>query len=160
MTAPPVAAVTLATLPPERHDAVRHLEVGGDQLDFVAPIAQMLAEPTPGVAFHAIWHGDDAVGFFKIDPPGVSAFDFVPPDALGLRGFLIGAQYQGRGFGRAALAALPGHLAASYPAPRAVLSVDETNPRARHLYLAHGWVATGAVHHGRSGPAPVLQLTL
>lgn len=152
--------VTLVPLRPEAHDDVRHLEVHHAQLDFVAPIEQMLGEPTPGVDFHCIRHGKAAVGFFKIDPPGVSGFDFVPPDALGLRGLLIGAQFQGRGFGSAALAALPGYLGAHYDAPGAVLAVDDSNPVARRLYLAHGWLETGTVHDGRGGPAAVLRLTL
>lgn len=152
--------VTLAPLGPDAHDDMRHLDVHDAQLDFVAPIEQMLGEPTPGVDFHCIRRGDGAVGFFKIDPPGISCFDFVPPDALGMRGLLIGAQYQGLGYGRAALAALPAYLKARYDAPRAVLSVDVGNPVARRLYVAHGWVETGEVHHGRTGPAPVLHLTL
>ena len=153
-------SVSLAPLPAPDGARVAHLEVHPGQLNFVAPIEQMLGEPTPGVDFHAIWRGDEAVGFFKIDPPGVSCFDFVPTDALGLRGLLIGAQYQRMGYGGAAMAALPGYLRARYDAPRAVLSVDDRNPVAQRLYLAHGWVETGAVHLGRAGPAPVLQLTL
>ncbi|HCQ63875.1 MAG TPA: GNAT family N-acetyltransferase [Rhodobacteraceae bacterium] len=153
-------SVTLAPLPPDAHDRVRHLEVADSQLDFVAAIEQMLGEPTPGVDFHGISTGDEAVGFFKIDPPGVSCFDFVAADALGLRGLLVGAQYQGKGYGGAAMAALPAYLRARYDAPRAMLSVDDSNPVAHRLYLAHGWVDTGELHHGRAGPAPVLQLTL
>lgn len=151
---------TLAPLPADQHDCVRHLRVRPGQLDFVAEIEQMLGEPTPGVEFHAILDGDGAVGFFKIDPPGVSTFDFVPDDAISMRGLLVGAQYQGRGFGRAAMAALPAYLAARYDAPRAVLAVDAANPVALRTYLSGGWSDSGDMHETRSGQAHVLTLDL
>ncbi len=100
------------------------------------------------------------MGFFKIDPPGVSCFAVVAADSIGLRGLLIGAQYQGKGYGGTAMAALPAYLAAQYDAARAMLSVDHHNPVARRLHKVYGWIETGAVHDARTGPAPVMQRTL
>lgn len=155
-----MSAVTLAPLSRDEGATVRHLDVLDSQLPFVAPIDQMLAEPTPGVDFHVLRDGDEIVGFFKIDPPGVSTFDFVAEDELGLRGLLIGAQYQGRGFGRAFAAALPGYLASRYAAPRATLAVDASNPVALRTYLSGGWQDTGETVETRAGPAHILHLAL
>lgn len=153
-------SVTLAPLPRVQGDTVRHLDVTEAQCAFVAPIDQMLGEPTPGVDFHVIRNGADVVGFFKIDPPGVSTFDWVGQDDIGLRGLLIGAQFQGHGHGRAFAAALPGYLTAHYMAPRATLAVDEANPVALRLYLSNGWQDAGVTITGRAGPAQVLHLAL
>lgn len=153
-------SVSLAPLTRDQGDTVRHLDVTEAQCAFVAPIDQMLAEPTPGVDFHVIRDGAAVVGFFKIDPPGVSTFDWVGPDEIGLRGLLVGAQFQGHGHGRAFAAALPGYLARQYTAPRATLAVDEANPVALRLYLANGWKDAGVTITGRAGPERVLQLAL
>lgn len=153
-------AVVLAPLPRDEGESVRHLDATEAQLAFVAPIDQMLAEPTPGVDFHLIRDGAEIVGFFKIDPPGISTFPFVDADEIGLRGLLIGAQYQGRGYGRAFATALPAYLAARYKAPRATLAVDEENPVARRIYLAGGWQDSGEMIDTRSGPAHVMRLDL
>ena len=155
-----MSEVALAPLPRDAGDTVRHLELRDEQSLFVAPIDQMLAEPTPGVDFHVIRAGATNVGFFKIVPPGVSVFDWVAPDEIGLRGLLIGAQYQGQGHGRSFAAALPAYIAALYAAPRAVLAVDRSNPVARRLYLAHGWQDGSEAITGRAGLADILRLAL
>lgn len=155
-----MTGVTLSLLPRDAGESVRHLDVLDDQLAFVAPIDQMLAEPTEGVDFHVMRDGDAVVGFFKIDPPGISTFAFVKDDEIGLRGLLVGAQYQGKGYGRAFAAALPGYLAQSYTAPRATLAVDEGNPVALRTYLSGGWQDSGEIVETRAGPAHILRLAL
>ncbi|GKY88703.1 GNAT family N-acetyltransferase [Sinisalibacter aestuarii] len=155
-----MSALTLAPLSRDAGEQVRHLDLRDEQSLFVAPIDQMLAEPTQGVDFHVIRDTAAIVGFFKIDPPGISTFTWVAPDEIGLRGLLIGAQYQGRGHGRAFAAALPAYLAACYTAPRATLAVDEANPVARRLYLAGGWQDSGERIDTRAGPAHIMRLDL
>lgn len=152
--------IALRPLPRDEGDLVRHLQVLPEQLDFVAEIGQMLGEPTPGVDFHAVLNGEEAVGFFKIDRPEAVHYPFARPDEIALRGFLIGAQYQGKGYGRAAIAALPAYLRAQYGTPTAVLAVDAANPVAVHAYRSGGWADTGEGFVTRGGEGIVLRLTL
>ncbi|WP_373353883.1 GNAT family N-acetyltransferase [Pseudoroseicyclus sp. CXY001] len=157
-----MSAVTLAPLPRAQGAAVQHLEVPEPQLSFVAPIRQMLGEERESVEFHKVLAGAEAVGFFKIDRAYGQDSGFAGPKDTGLRGFLIGGQYQGRGYGRAALEALPAYLRETYPGLALVrLTVNHQNPVARRLYLATGWRETGLVWRGgRHGPQDVLALDL
>jgi RimJ/RimL family protein N-acetyltransferase len=154
--------ITLAPLPRDRVGEVLHLELGSDQRDFVHPIAEMVREDTAGVAFHVIRAGAEAVGFFKTDRFYAGRHDFAGPGEPGLRGMLIGAQYQGRGHGRAAMAALPDYLRGALPGARSVvLTVNLRNGAAQRLYLAGGWQDSGTLYlGGNSGPQTVLRLAL
>lgn len=155
--------IALAPLPHDRVADVLHLLVGAGQDIFVHPIAEMVTDRVPGVAFHAARRdGGEVVGFFKTDRDYAERHDFAPPGIPGLRGMLIGAQYQGKGYGRAVMAALPAYLAGVFPGKSAILlTVNCTNPLTRHVYLAGGWRDTGALYQGgRTGPQHILQLDL
>ena len=54
----------LAPLPRSEVDRVLHLELPDHQLDFVAPIAEMVREPDDLQEFHVALKDDIAVGFF------------------------------------------------------------------------------------------------
>lgn len=139
---------------------VLHLELAPEQSDFVGPIAEMVQEIDPQIDFHVIRAGDEVVGFFKIDR-GMDRNDFAHPAELGLRGLLVGAQYQGLGYGSAAFAALPRYLAGIYDSDSAVLTVNCRNTLAHHVYLRAGWVDDGELFlGGRAGPQHVLRLAL
>ena len=121
----------------------------------------MVGEARPSVELHQIRAGDDVVGFFKIDRAYGEDSGLAGPKDTGLRGMLIGHQYQRRGYGRAALAALPDYLRRTYPAlGRVRLRVFRTNAVARDLYLSSGWRGTGETSEGRCGPQHILELTL
>ncbi|MCB2137101.1 MAG: GNAT family N-acetyltransferase [Rhodobacteraceae bacterium] len=154
--------IGLAPLPRTRCGEVLHLELGEGQQDFVHPIADMVREDRPGVDFHVIRAGTQAVGFFKTDIGYADRHGFARPGEPGLRGMLIGAQYQGRGYGKAAMAALPGYLARFLPKHDAVLlTVNCRNPTALRVYLSGGWLDTGATYEGgNSGPQHILRLSL
>lgn len=154
--------ITLAPLARVRVDEVLHLRLAGGQAAFVHPIADMVRETTPGVAYHVVRAGAEAVGFFKTDRDYADRHDFAPAGVPGLRGMLIGAQYQGRGFGKAAIAALPAYLRGQFPVAGSILlTVNCRNAPARHVYLAGGWVDTGAIYSGgNSGPQHILRLDL
>jgi GNAT superfamily N-acetyltransferase len=154
--------ITLAPLPRADAGQVLHLTLGLGQDAFVGKISDMVGDPNPLADFHCILHGDQAVGFFKIDRGYAPDHDFAEDGAFGLRGFLIGAQYQWRGYGAAALRALPGYLAAQYPAQtQFYLTVNCDNGVAHRSYLQNGWTDLGALYHkGRSGPQHILRLSL
>ena len=154
--------IILAPLPRDRVGDVLHLELAKNQRAFVHPIADMVREDTPGVAFHVIRAEDEAVGFFKTDLEYADRHDFAAPGEPGIRGMLIGAQYQGRGYGKTTMAVLPGYLRRALPGAQSVLlTVNCHNPAARHVYLSGGWLDTGAFDDGgNSGPQHILRLPL
>lgn len=153
--------IQIAPLAHDQGAQVAHLDLPPDQADFVGQIADMLRETEPHIDFHVIREGEQAVGFFKIDR-GMDRNEFAQPGELGLRGLLIGAQYQGRGLGKACFAQLPAYLAQIYPAAKSVvLTVNCRNSRAYHVYTKTGWHDDGTLYlGGRAGPQHVLRLSL
>ena len=147
--------VVLQPLPRNEAARVHHLALGPGQGAFVHSAADMAADDRPGIDLHRIATGDETIGFFAIDRSG-------GPEATELIGMLIGAQFQGRGHGRAALAALPRYLRTAYPGLRTIrLVVDEANTIAARAYLAAGWTALDTpVAPGRSGPQRMMALSL
>ena len=143
-------------------DRVAHIAVRPEQEPFCGTIAGHFAADEPGCDFHMIARGGRAIGFFKIDRAFAARFDFARPGELGLRGVMIDAAEQGRGSGKSAMRALGPYLARHYPGARTLaLTVNEVNPTARAVYLAAGFVDTGALYHGgRIGPQHILRLNL
>lgn len=139
------------------------LQVQPGQEGFVGNGALMIQDTTERLSFHEVRHADGhPAGMFKLDPLYYQRHDFAGPRDLGLRGFLIDADRQGRGFGSAALAALPAHARSEYPVfDRVVLTVNLKNPIARHAYLKAGFTDRGEVYlGGGNGPQHVLWLDL
>lgn len=147
---------------------ILHLALLPEQASFVAPIEQMTAEVDPTVDFHIGIAADEPVAFFKIDRDYPSKLNQAPLDAcgfapgdLGLRGMLVGQQFQGRGYGKAVMAQLKSYLSAQYQARQAFLTVNCRNPAAIHLYRNGGWEDTGQLYlGGRAGPQHIFRLTL
>ena len=154
--------IRISDLPRDRVGEVLHLALGPGQADFVGAIGDMVTDPLPARDFHAVRDGDQVVGFFKIDRDYAPTHDFAAPHGWGLRGLLVGAQFQGRGLGRALLAALPGYLATRYPGQRLYyLTVNCRNTLAYRAYLNAGWQDAGGLYHGgSSGPQHILRLDL
>jgi len=155
-----VSGVTLTPLPRDRVDRVAHLTLPPFQADFVGAISEMVDEPDPLQEFHVIRHGAEIVGFFKIDRDFSRRIAHLPVAAHALRGLLIGGQYQRRGFGQAALAALKDYARTQYDTPALWLSVDDSNQVAIALYQRNGWQANGAPYQGRVGLERVMTLPL
>jgi RimJ/RimL family protein N-acetyltransferase len=109
----------------------------------------------------AIVAGGEAVGFFVLDARGVPGGER-HRGAVGLRSLFVDARHQRRGIGGAALRVLPAFAREHFPGAHAVvLTVNASNPVARHAYLAAGFHETGERYHGgRLGPQHVLVLDL
>jgi GNAT superfamily N-acetyltransferase len=154
--------ISLTLLPRDRTGEVLHLGLGPGQEEFLTPMPRLVEDPRDEVDFHVVRSGPEAVGFFKIDRDWAAHSGAARPGDWGLRAFLIGAQYQGRGHGTAALAALPGHLRQIYGRREPIfLTVNLRNATAYRLYLAAGWIDTVRLHDGgRSCPERVLRLDL
>lgn len=154
--------IHLADLPRDRVGEVLHLTLPSGQADFVGEIGQMVADPLPTRDFHVARQGQEAVAFFKIDRDYAPSHDFALAHGWGLRGLLVGGQYQGRGLGRSLLAALPGYLGRCYPGQRLYyLTVNCRNTRAYRAYVLAGWRDHGGLYlKGRAGPQHILRLDL
>ncbi len=153
--------ITLVALPRTQIDRVAHLILTEPQYPFVGEIQELTAEKDPQTDFHVGLRGDTYVGFFKIDHDFSRIVERLPAGTFGLRGLLIGGQYQGLGYGSALLKALPDYLRQIYPALFQIwLAVDEANDRAVGCYEKSGWVVDGPGRIGRSGPEQIMRLTL
>ncbi|WP_411836845.1 GNAT family N-acetyltransferase [Paracoccus sp. ME4] len=139
-----------------------HIRVAPEQEPFCGSIASHFDADEPSCDFHAVLSEGVPVGFFKIDRAYANRLPEARADEIGLRGMMIDRTAQGRGTGKAAIAALRAHLRRHYPdAAACVLTVNQANPAARAVYLAGGFVDTGALYHGgRIGPQHILRLTL
>lgn len=162
------AVITLMPLPRADVEQVYHLQLPEDQLRFGGRIEEVTAEDEPECDYHCAVAGDEIVGFFKLD----RAYHLRVPTAplaecgykdgdLGLRMVIVGQQYQGKGYGKALMASLPEYILSVYNSKRAFLTVNFENPRAKHVYLANGWVDTGLVYKdGGAGPQHILKLEI
>lgn len=155
--------ISLHRLPADRLDRLAGLRTAPGQQDFVGSGAEMIRESTPGVSFHEIrGPGGDAVGMFKLDAFYWQRHDFAGLEDVGLRGLLVDADAQGRGYGGAALAALAAHVRAHHPERRSlVLTVNVANPLAYRAYMRAGFEDRGALYlGGPHGPQHILWLRL
>lgn len=157
----PTPTIRVAPVTPALRDAVLHLHVGRDQAAFVSPPALTLpdAERCAGSQPMAILAGDLVVGYYRIEHSarGLTGRG-ADRRALGLRSFQISLEYQRRGFGTAALAALLDDLAARWPRARQLLlTVSPRNVAALKVYLRAGFVDRGALYHdARAGAEHLL----
>ncbi len=153
--------ITLKPLARSAIDRVAHLILPAQQEPFVGAIAEMTDDPSSFVDLHHAIHGEDVVGFFKIDRDFSRVVDRLPTGTFAMRGLLIGGQFQGRGYGAALLAALPDYLRRTYPGVSDIwLSVDDANSVAIACYQVAGWVISGPHRNGRSGTEYVMRLVL
>jgi RimJ/RimL family protein N-acetyltransferase len=144
------------------HSAVLALRVHPAQQAFVGRTVDLLADAHSRASCEpmAILLDERPIGLYCIETVArcIAGRDFDRP-ALGLRGFLIDADWQGQGLGMRALAALLADLATRHPHARLlVLSVDEDNAGARRLYQEAGFTDSGERYHGGRAGAPHLLL--
>lgn len=154
--------ITLRRLTPTDWDTARTLSVAEAQREFVGTLDEILNAAEPSHHFHFIERDNEPVGFFNIDTGYGNCFDFAEPGELGLRSFLIDSRYQGQGLGKATSAALTPYLKRHYQQhPAIVLTVNQRNPAAYHLYRLAGFDDDGELYYGgAAGPQHVLRLRL
>jgi diamine N-acetyltransferase len=117
---------------------VVRIEPREDQGRFVASVAYYLNLCHYGDEWQplALYQDGEPVGFAMW---GYDAED----DSYWIGGFVIGAEHQGKGYGRAAMETLLDHLAAQPGYREAALSYEPENTVARRLYARLGFVETG-----------------
>jgi diamine N-acetyltransferase len=130
--------VTLREITAETLRPILALEVAPTQRNFVAPNAVSIAEAHfhDHAWFRAIYAGDTPVGFvmFSLDPAH---------DAAYLWRYMIGAEHQGRGFGRRALELTIAQLQTTTDATHVLTSYVPGDGSAGGFYRALGFEETG-----------------
>jgi diamine N-acetyltransferase len=135
--------ISLVPITEENFRAYTRLKTQPEQAEFVATnihsIAQVYVNPTwqpLGIAA-----GKTAVGFVLTGREITTDYDWI------IR-FMIGAEHQGKGYGKAALLAVIAHLKAT-PGNREIrLSYVPGNLVAEGLYRSVGFVPTGEIDDG------------
>jgi diamine N-acetyltransferase len=144
--------VTLRPITEENRAAVVALDVTDAQHNYVADVAQSLADaeqyPQAMPWYRAVYAGDEPVGFVMIS-------DNAPtddPEILGpyfLWRLLIDARHQGRGYGRATIERIVEYVRTRPGAEELLTSVaaaEEGSPKG--FYLGLGFIDTSTDHEG------------
>lgn len=119
------------------------LQLAADQLDLVASNAESLAEAheDEDARPRAIFADDQLVGFLMYDASS-------EPGEAQLYRFMIDHDFQGRGFGKAALQAAIAEISALGNIKRIVICYEPENTGARMLYAKAGFVEQGLDEDG------------
>ncbi len=135
--------VELREITSETVRAICRLVVAPAQRGFVAPNAISLAEALfePKAWYRAIYAGDTPVGFAML------SIDTATPTYYLWR-LMIAAPYQGRGYGRAALARIVDHVRGLPGATELLVSYVPAEGGPEPFYRGLGVVPTGEVHAG------------
>ncbi len=135
--------ITLVPITEENFRAYTRLTTKPEQAGFVATnihsVAQVYVNPTwipLGLAA-----GEMAVGFALLGRDSATDHDWI------IR-FMIGAEHQGQGYGRAALLAVIAQLRAAPGGREIRLSYVQGNEVAEGLYRSVGFVPTGEIDDG------------
>jgi len=125
-------------------DALR-LKVKPTQETFVAPNAVSLVQAQYEVEDHGVPYGiyadDKMVGFIMTSEPEDIAEEF--PKTLAVWRLMIGADYQGKGYGRAAMEKLIADAKANDRFEQIVLSYVPDNQAAQRFYASLGFEEIG-----------------
>ncbi len=154
--------VQLSPLQQQHHSTLESLTVHPEQLKFVGTLQEILCNVSSSVHPNVVMFEGEVVGFFLIDTHYSDDYTFCQGAALGLRAFFIGQAHQGKGFGKAATAALKPFLNQYYVnAKQIYLTVNCKNPSAYACYVAAGFEDTDKLYHGgAAGPQHILRLAL
>jgi diamine N-acetyltransferase len=121
------------------------LKVAPGQEQFVASNAVSLAQSkyeTDSVPL-AVYDGDTMVGFVMYHPE-----DYGMAKIWFIERLMVGADYQGKGYGRTAMQALLERLKAQPGYTAILISFVPENVAARNLYASLGFVDTGEIEEG------------
>lgn len=117
-----------------------HLEVALEQRSFVASNAASIAQSKfhTFLECYGIYDGDRMVGFAVC---GANPED----GTIWIARHMVGAEFQGQGYGRAGLRGIVAHLRAEHGPVPIFLDVAPANARATALYESEGFHDTGHV---------------
>ena len=149
--------VTLREITAETVRAVTNLSVAENQRSFVAPNAVSLAQAlfAPEAWYRAIYFGEELAGFVMLADQSLLSPPPPQPEVILWR-FMVDANYQGRGIGRAALLQVIEYVRNKKVFSKLELSFLPGPGCPEPFYLAHGFRHTGR----RAGTEVVLELSL
>jgi diamine N-acetyltransferase len=136
MTSITIRGINLGNL----REAVK-LKVADSQVNFVASNVESIAwsRYVPNLMPKGIYEGDTMVGFAHYGSWGDDK-----PDMWGIARFMIGEQYQGKGYGKAAMREIIRLIKEQDPQTKGItLSYVPANDVARNLYARVGFRETG-----------------
>jgi diamine N-acetyltransferase len=141
--------VSLRPITAETVRAVCALTVADSQLGLVAPNAVSLAEAvfSPTAWYRAVYLRDSAVGFVMLYDQSLGELPVASPRAVVWR-FMIDANSQGKGIGRAALRLVIEHVRSKGRFSVLSLSYVPLPGSAEKFYLDLGFKPTGKVEDG------------
>ena len=141
-----MAQITLEEVTGENWRACVQLKVRADQENFVASNVFSLAQSKyePGLVPLAVYDGETMIGFVMYNEH---------PDEPGkyfIYRVMIGADFQGKGYGRATMQALIERMQALPNCQEIVLSYEPENAVAERLYESLGFRKTGQIFEGEA----------
>ncbi len=145
----------LCQLDARQIDRLRRLKIPEPQIEFGGSFEQSVAEcldgAPPCMRGFGILVDAAPVGLVILKRPPCSP-DWASDDMVTLHALKIGANWQGLGYGRAALSGALTMCRSIWPrAKRLALSVDADNTAALSLYRSVGMTDSGPVFQGRIG---------
>lgn len=144
--------IEIARLQPKHIDGVMKIKLEPQQAKFSATAEQFLADGSDTQHLFVITQKEVVVGYFKLDIGYGSEQDFCPKEGIGLRGFAIDPNQQGKGLGAQASKLIPEYVKRHYPEfTKVYLSVNRKNPAAKKCYLNSGFKDTGIQVNGPVG---------
>lgn len=137
--------VELRDITSENWYACVRLKVAPDQEQFVASNVFSLAQSKfePESVPLAVYDGDTMVGFVMYHPE-----DYELAKIWYIERLMVGQQYQGKGYGRAAMEALIARLKAIPGYTAILISFVPDNAAAQKLYASLGFEDTGEIEEG------------
>jgi diamine N-acetyltransferase len=135
--------VTLREVTAETVRAVCRLEIAPEQRGFVAPNAVSIAEAhfEPKAWFRAVYAGEEPVGF-------VMLFEDTEKPEYYLWRFMVGAEHQGKGYGKRALDRVVERVRGLPGATELLSSYVPGDGGPGGFYLRYGFEETGDVDEG------------
>lgn len=145
-----MASVSLREITADTVQAICRLDVAPGQEGLVAPNAVSIAQAhfEPAAWFRAIYLDDEPVGFGMLYDPTRATLPEEGPGVAFLWRFMIDGRHQRRGYGRAALALFVAQARSLAGVNALRTSYVDKPGNASPLYLAAGFVPTGAVDDG------------
>ncbi|MER8583296.1 GNAT family N-acetyltransferase [Mesorhizobium sp. M1423] len=154
--------VTLKTLSHFDRARVAQLKLEPTQEQFVDPLGLVFSE-LQGNARPDLEHPfsivvrHQTVGFFVLREKAALP-EWAPPGVITLHSFRVGRGYQGNGYGKAGIGLASQWISKNRPCvSRLMLTVEEDNVTARHVYLKSGFFDTGATYYDTFGLQNILE---
>lgn len=154
--------ISITPLRDSHHDAVLALSLTPAQIQFSQSPHGFIEEADSQLDYYVITYQQKVVGFFKLDKHYHLTLGQQALNQLGLRTFVIGCQFQRKGFATDALALLPDFIKQHYPNVKSLfLTVNCLNQSAYHCYLKAGFIDTEQLYlKGEYGAQHILSRTI